>query len=94
MITCEAKDPQLNTALGKKEAEQVGGGKRLRMEGTALPKPLDRTVADGAQGRGRGAGTRSQGVWESRPTIADENWQAMDRGGGKAVREMEEQEND
>ena len=59
-----------------------------------MPKPLGRTVADGTQGRGRGDGTRSQGVWESRPTIVDEHGQAMDRGRGVAIRKMEEQEND
>ena len=48
MIQCEAKDPELGTGLGKREAEQVGGGKRLRKKGAALPKPLDRTVAGGA----------------------------------------------
>ena len=31
---------------------------------------------------------------ESRPTIADEHGKAMDRGGGEAIRKMEEQEND
>ena len=91
-ITIEAKDPERNTALDRKEAEQVGGGKRPRKEVTALPKPLGRTVADGAQGRGRGGGTA--GVWESRPTIADEHGKAMDRGGEEAIREMEKLAND
>ena len=90
MITCVAKDPELNTALDKREAEQVDGGNRLRKEAAALPKPLDRTVADRAQGRGTGGGTRSQGVWENRPTIADEHGQAMDMGGGEAIRKMDE----
>ena len=68
-ITIEAKDPERKTALDRREADQVGGGKRSRKEVTALPKP----VADGAHGRGRGGGTRGQGVWESRPTIANEH---------------------
>ena len=33
-------------------------------------------------------------MWESRPTIAGEHGQAMDRGGREAIRKMEEQEND
>ena len=71
-IRCEAKVPELNTALDKRETEQMGGGKRLRKEKVVLPKPLDRTVTGGAQDRGRGDGTSSQGVWESKPTIDDE----------------------
>ena len=59
-----------------------------------MPTPLDKTVAGGAQGRGRGGGTNSQGVWESRPTVVDEQGQAMDRGGGEAIRKTEQQEND
>ena len=59
----------------------------------ALPKPLGRTVAGGAQGRGRGGGTRSQGVWEGSPAIADEHGKAMDRVGGEAIRNMEQQKN-
>ena len=94
MITCVAKDPELNTALDKREAEQVGGGKRLRKEEAALPKPLDRAEAGGAPDRGRGGDTSRQGVWESRPTIADEQGQAMDRGGGETIRRTEQQEND
>ena len=91
MIKCEAKDPELNTAPDKREAEQVGGCKRLRKEEDALPKPepLGRVGAGGAQGRGRGGGTSRQGVWESRPTITDEQGQAMDRGGGEAIRRVE-----
>ena len=50
-ISIEAKDPERDTALDRKVAEQVSGGKRPRREATALPKPLGRTVADGAQGR-------------------------------------------
>ena len=88
------KDPKRNTALDKKEAEQVDGGKRPRKEVATLPKPLGRTMADGALGRGRGGGTRGQGVWESRPTIADEHGKAMDRGGEEAIREMEKLAND
>ena len=63
-----------------------------RKEVTALPKPLGRTVVEGAQGRGRGGG--NAGVWESRSTIADEHENAMDRGGEEAIREMEQQNND
>ena len=87
-IPIEAKDQERNTALDRKEAEQVGGGKRPRKEVTALPKPLGRTVAEGAKVRGRGGG--NAGVWESRPTIADEHVEAMDRGGEEAIREMEQ----
>ena len=76
MIRREAKDPELNTALDKRESEQVDGGKRLRKEEAVLPKPLDMAGAGGTQGRGRSGGTNSQGVWESRPTIADEQGQA------------------
>ena len=93
-ITIEAKDPERNTALDRKEAGQVGGGKRPRKEVVSLPRPLGSAVAGGAQGRGRGGGTRGQGVWESRPTIADEHGKAMDRGGEEAIREMEQQNND
>jgi hypothetical protein len=94
MIRCKAKDPELNTTLDKRESKQVNGGKRLRKEEAALPKPLDRAGAGGAQVRGRGGGTSRQGVWESRPAIADEQGQAMDRDGGEAIRRMEQQEND
>ena len=62
MIRCKANDPELNTTLDKRESKQVGGGKRLRKEEAALPKPLDRAGADGTQGRGRGGGTSRQGV--------------------------------
>ena len=62
------------------------------MEATPLPKPQGRTVAVGAQGRGRGGG--NGGVWEGRPTIADEQGKEMDRGGEEAIREMEKQNND
>ena len=51
-------------------------------------------IVRGAHGKGRGGGTSRQSVWESRPTIADEQRQAMDRGGGEAIRRMEQQEND
>ena len=87
-IIIEAKDPERNTGLDRREAERVGGGKRPRKEVVALPRPLGSTVADGAQGRGRGGGTA--GVWESRPTISDEQGKAMDRGGGEAIRKMEQ----
>ena len=33
-------------------------------------------------------------MWESRPTISDDHGKAMDRGGGEAIRKMEQQEND
>ena len=85
-VNIEAKDPERNTALDTREAEQVGEGKRPRKEVNALPKPLGRTVADGAHGRG-------QGVWMSRPTIADKHGKAMDRGGEEAIRETEQQNN-
>ena len=57
MINIEAKDPERNTSLDRKEVEQVSGDKRPRKEVAALPKSLGRTVADGAQGSGRGGGT-------------------------------------
>ena len=53
MIRCKAKDPELNATLDKRESKQVNGGKRLRKEEAALPKPLDRAGAGGAQVRGR-----------------------------------------
>ena len=46
----------------------------------------------GAQGRGRDGG--NGGVWEGRPTIADEQGKEMDRGGEEAIRETEKQNND
>ena len=70
----------------------MGGGKRPRKEVTALPKPPERIVTEGAQGRGMDGG--NAGVWESRPTIADEHGKAMDRGGEGAIGEMEQQSND
>jgi hypothetical protein len=88
-ISIEAKDPERNTALDRKEAGLVGGGKRPRKEVVALPRPLGSAVAGGAQGRGRGGGSRGQGV-----TIADEQGRAMDRGGEEAIREMEKLAND
>ena len=33
-------------------------------------------------------------MWESRPTIADEQGKAMDRGGEEAIRRIEQQESD
>jgi hypothetical protein len=89
MINIEAKDPERNTALDRREAGLVGGGKRPRKEVVALPKPLGSVVAGGAHGRGWGGGSRGQGV-----TIADEQGRAMDRGGAEAIRKMEQQEND
>ena len=64
-----------------------------------MPKPRHwtgqyRAGAGGAQGRGRGGGTSRQGVWESRSIISDKQGQAMDRGGGGAIRRMEQQKND
>ena len=61
MIKCEAKNPELNTALDKRESKQVGGGKRLKKEETALPKPLDRAETCGAHDRGKGGGTSREG---------------------------------
>ena len=89
MISIEAKDPERNTALDRREAGLVGGGKRPRKEVVALPRPLGSVVAGGAQGRGWGGGSRGQGV-----TIADEQGKAMDRGGEEAIREMEKLAND
>jgi hypothetical protein len=88
-ISIEAKDPERNTALDRREAGLVGGGKRPRKEVVALPRPLGSAMAGGAQGRGRGGGSRGQGV-----TIDDEQGRAMDRGGEEAIREMEKLAND
>ena len=88
-ISIEPKGPERSIALDRREAGLVDGGKRPRKEVVAPPRPLGSAVAGGAQGRGRGGGSRGQGV-----TIVDEQGKAMDRGGEEAIREMERLAND
>ena len=52
MIIIEAKDPERNTALEKREAEQAGGNKRLRKEVAALSKHLGRKCLGAASSSG------------------------------------------
>ena len=83
-------------ALDRREARQTGAVKRHRgaaRSGGAwgqggLPKPLDREAAPGGS-TGAGGSTGQQGGGDSRPVIADETGQPMDRGGEEAIREMD-----
>ena len=92
---CEAKDPDRNVALDRREAKQTGAAKRLRGAERSggvwgqrgLPKPLGKEAAPGGS-TGAGGSTGQQGGGVSRPVITDETGQQMDRGGGEAIQEM------
>ena len=88
-MRCEAKTPELNVALDRREAGQVSAGKKHRRkarEESVVPKPLGKNT-------GTGGSTGLQGEWVSRPTIADEQGRPMNRGGEEALRRMEQQAN-
>ena len=93
---CEAKDPDRNVALDRREARQTGAVKRHRGAERSggvwgqggMPKPLDKVAAPGGS-TGAGGSTGQQGGGDSRPVIADETGQPMDRGGEEAIREMD-----
>ena len=82
LMRCEAKDPELNVALHRRES-----GKAAASKDVSLSRPLVQ-LGKGTEAGGS-TGSSSQGEWASRPAIADEHGRTMDRGGEEALKRME-----
>ena len=91
LMRCEAKNPELNVALDRRQAGQVSAGRKHRRVESVLPKPLGK---DTGAGLGGSTGSQLQGEWASRPTIADEQGRPTDRGGEETLKRMEQQANE